>query len=125
MRTVIELDTPVKSGRGFIPLWKRLLKYTKVEDGHWLWTGYKMPAGHGQIRINYRLVLMNRLSAHIYHGLDLDDAHSQANHKDECRIAACWNPAHIYVGSQQENMVDKQRFRESRSGANNKLKTSI
>ena len=120
---IIELDSLVSSGRGKIPLWKRLLKNTKFDNGHWLWQGYKMPSGHGQIRINYKMILLHRLSAHIYHGMDLLDMKVQANHKNICRESSCWNPEHIYVGTQKQNVEDRQEFKETRSGSNNRLKT--
>lgn len=62
--------------------------------------------GHAQIRFNGKTYGIHRLSAHIYHGLDLNNSREQANHKQECPHRNCWNPDHIYVGDQVDNRLD-------------------
>lgn len=48
----------------------------------------------------------SRVSAHVFLGLDLDDRKLQANHKPCCPHQDCWNPEHLYIGTQMENVKD-------------------
>ena len=50
---------------------------------------------------------LHRLSAHLFLGLDLN-SELQALHRKECYSRSCWNPEHLYVGTMQQNMADKQ-----------------
>jgi len=87
----------------------RLNKHTaKTFDGHWLWIGHCNVAGYGVIKIEGVEYKVGRLSAYLFHNLDLD-SDLKANHKDECPHKGCWNPNHIYVGSQSDNMSDMIR----------------
>lgn len=77
-------------------------------SGCWLWTGAKYNTyGHGQINFNYSHVSVHRLSAFLYLGLiDIDDLSLQVNHKVICKHPNCWNPDHLYLGSQLDNVRD-------------------
>lgn len=70
----------------------------------WLWQGALHPRGYGKIRIESKDFCVHRLSAWIYHDLDLSNRNEQANHF--CSNQMCWNPQHIYVGNQKENIGD-------------------
>jgi hypothetical protein len=63
--------------------------------------------GHGQLSYKLRTYGVHRLSAMIFYGLDLDDKTQQANHT--CPNRNCWNPDHIYVGTQSDNVKDAVR----------------
>lgn len=71
----------------------------------WLWQGL-LKNGYGMIGFRYRQVKIHRLSAYLYLGLDLVDSNQKALHKRECNNKNCWNPDHLYVGSQQDNTLD-------------------
>jgi len=58
------------------------------------------------ITINNTKYLIHRLSCHLFLGLDLDDNKFQANHKIVCDNKNCWNPNHLYVGTQSQNRKD-------------------
>jgi hypothetical protein len=70
----------------------------------WVWGGKKVGLGYGEIWYKGKGTRINRLIAHLYHGMDLNDPIMQANHKSICPIKSCWNPDHIYVGTQQDNV---------------------
>lgn len=77
-----------------------------VENGCWLFNG-SLNKGHGQICLKPGLTpeRVHRISTHFF--LDYDfDSPLQVNHKQDCPNKNCWNPEHIYVGSQLENMQD-------------------
>jgi hypothetical protein len=79
---------------------------TIILNGHWLWNGAKWgKAQHGCIRVGPKMYSIHRLSAFIHFGFELDSK-MQINHKIECNIAHCWNPEHIYIGTQTDNVHD-------------------
>lgn len=84
---------------------KKLASRTDYVDKCWC---YRRPNdnGYATIIIDKRTLLVHRVSASIYLGLDIDNSSQQANHKIECSNRNCWNPDHLYVGTQAENMID-------------------
>lgn len=88
---------------------ERLDKKTIIDSvtNCWLFIGAKSGDGHSQIEIYGRNYYVHRLSAFIF--LDFDLTHLiefQINHKLECPNKNCWNPDHIYIGTQSENILD-------------------
>lgn len=47
---------------------------------------------------------LSRLSAHLWHKLDLNNVKDFVCHR--CNNPKCFNPDHIYIGSNQDNMLD-------------------
>lgn len=85
---------------------ERLKRKTIYNDsGCWLYTG-ALTEGYGTIKILKRVYLVHRISASLYHNLNLDDSSIQANHTVNCVNKNCWNPEHLYVGTQWENGQD-------------------
>jgi hypothetical protein len=82
-------------------LWAR----TEVDKttGCYLFAGTNQ-RGHGQLRYDGRSHGVHRLSAMLYLGLNLNDSKAQANHK--CPNKNCWNPEHLYIGTQSDNILD-------------------
>lgn len=97
------------------PLDRRLLRNRRITAGGcWEWTrtrnrkGYGKTAYYPDVRVK-RDVTVHRLAAHVWLGLPLDST-MQVNHK--CDNPACFNPAHLYIGTQKQNMADcKERGR--------------
>jgi hypothetical protein len=81
---------------------QQLEKFSVPEpnSGCWLWTGYTLPAGHGQVSRGGRMRLAHRVAYEhwvgpIPEGMNL-------NH--QCDTPSCINPAHLRVGTQAENV---------------------
>lgn len=87
---------------------KRLI----TSDGHWLFVGAINTDGYGLIMFNGKLTKVNRVAAHLWLGLDLNDRYQQALHKDElCRQRSCFNPEHLYIGNNSINMKDAVKLK--------------
>jgi hypothetical protein len=84
----------------------QLKKNTQYKEDCWVFEGSNNGHGYGQIRVDNKLYLVHRLSAHLYLGLDLNNENQRALHKPECKYKSCWNPSHLYVGTQQDNIKD-------------------
>lgn len=73
-------------------------------------------SGYARTIIHEKHYLIHRISAYIYHGLDLDDLTQLALHKNSCNNRACWNPDHIYVGNAIRNAKDRDQIIEKSFG---------
>ena len=87
-------------------LWKR---NTVIEGDCWR---YKAQQKRPTTEWKGKRVNLSRISAHIFLGLDLDDPKQQANHKPICKHKDCWNPDHLYVGTQKQNLRDRREARK-------------
>lgn len=82
---------------------RRLIDTT---TGCWLWTGAKSLHGYGKMKIGGRngyFVSTHRLAFEVYKG----PITKQALHIKDCPNKCCFNPEHLYDGSQSENMRDR------------------
>lgn len=92
---------------------KRKLEVSKVIDsatGCWLFNGNVESNGYGRIYFLSKQVGVHRLSAYLYLNLSLKDlwySKIYVLHKDICPNRNCFNPAHIRLGSQADNMADR------------------
>lgn len=84
--------------------WKK--KTLITPEGCWRYLGTCHRDGHAMVQWNGRPWYLSRIIAHIFHGLNLKSKNQQGNHKPECKFVDCWNPNHIYVGTQSENIGD-------------------
>ena len=84
--------------------WKRRTLITP--EGCWRYLGARDFDGYGCVKFNSRMQHLNRVSAHLFLGLDLSDVKLHALHKSCCPHKDCWNPDHLYVGTNQENVID-------------------
>lgn len=75
--------------------------------GCWLFQGSINKKGYGHIRFNARVMEVHRVSAHLFLGLIFGSG-EHALHKLECPNKNCWNPDHLYVGTNDENIRDRQ-----------------
>lgn len=86
---------------------KYLKKHTVYEGDCWIYKrGGLDKGGHRFISVDYKLLYVHRISAYLFLGLDLSNKGQQVNHTAFCINAACWNPEHIYIGSQAQNIQD-------------------
>jgi hypothetical protein len=88
---------------------EKLMSFRKIDErGCWLWTGSVNVYGYGQIRVggqrnggkNYRV---HRLAAFLLMDLPLDSP-LKVCHK--CDIPNCFNPDHLFFGTQGDNLQD-------------------
>lgn len=88
----------------------RLIAKTRVDEATecWVFKGALDWTGYGLLGVKlndkYRLIAVHRLSAYIFHGLDLTQNYIKSLHK--CNRRNCWNPDHLYLGTQMDNVRD-------------------
>lgn len=73
------------------------------ERGCWNWTGCKSPLGYGRITYGSRQEFVHRVAAHIFLRFDLKDKRFVLH---RCDNPACFNPKHLFIGTQFDNMQD-------------------
>jgi hypothetical protein len=76
-----------------------------TDDGCWIWTRALDASGYGRVGKNGKVVGAHRLAWMTYVGPIPAGAH--VLHRDECSSRACCNPDHLYLGSHQQNMRDR------------------
>lgn len=82
----------------------------------WNWQGHKKNNGYGQIGYKYKDCYVHRIMWLIVYGFMPTEC---VLHK--CDNPSCCNPAHLFLGSQQDNiedMVKKHRRKGIKSGKN-------
>lgn len=103
----------------------RLWKKTVKEGDCCIWTGKIVRSGHGIgkeygcIWYEGKTVRIGRLICHLISGADMDDNTWTANHKPECKSSLCWNPTHLYIGTQADNVRDSIKAGTFNYGTNN------
>lgn len=81
--------------------------WLKVKIGNpeecWPWTGYVGPSGHGRTTHKAYSMITSRKAWILTHG---ETPHGFCvNHR--CDNPLCCNPAHLYLGTRADNMIDR------------------
>jgi hypothetical protein len=81
---------------------------TQFEDGCWRFTGFKNRGGYGIIYVNSTTYKVHVLSLTIFKNVELNYSKNglQALHTRNCPNKDCWNPDHLYAGTNFDNMKD-------------------
>lgn len=99
---------PLKPLQGDIPVEDRF--WSKVDSsapGCWPWTATRNSGGYGHIRVGEKMRSAHRVSYELTHGPIPEGM--QVMHS--CDNPACVNPAHLSLGSNQDNLLDMARKR--------------
>lgn len=82
-------------------LWPRVNKGSPSEC--WEWTGARTEAGYGILTIKYKNYLAHRLAWELHGKTKIPDGVFICHH---CDNPPCCNPAHLFLGTQADNLRD-------------------
>lgn len=80
----------------------RLYKYQGHYSDCWVWKGAKNDKGYGQCRVNNKTEYTHRMSYELHKGNIPEGKYILHT----CDTPLCFNPRHLFVGTQQDNMDD-------------------
>jgi hypothetical protein len=81
-------------------------KQVDVGSGCWIWMGATTKAGYGELRVGPSIQYVHRLSAVLHLRLDPE---SSLYVLHVCDVRGCFNPDHLFLGTQKDNMQDAAR----------------
>lgn len=87
---------------------QRLLRRRKIIGDCWVYSGTTRDTwGYAMMRFHGKLLKVHRASASVFLGYDLNSyPELQVNHKQVCPNKDCFNPEHLYIGTNYQNKMD-------------------
>lgn len=82
------------------------------QQGCWLWIGARQTDGYGTMGYKNKVYLAHRWVWQQFHG----DIENKKYVCHTCDVPACVNPAHMFLGTQEDNMQDMVRKKRSAYG---------
>lgn len=101
--------------------WEKVDQSQLSPGGCWLWTG-STSGGYGEIKFHGKLIKAHRVSYELEFGIILNTVgdHHGTCVLHRCDVRECVNPAHLFLGSNQDNVIDKvNKGRQSRTVGEN------
>lgn len=94
--------------------WPRL-DYGDGPEGCWPWTGARLDSGYGRVMIKRELpeALAHRLAWVLHHHADPDQGMAVLH---RCDNPPCCNPAHLFLGTDADNVADMMNKGRARPG---------
>ena len=89
-----------------IELEKRILARRRIDEKDcWNWDGGHLPSGYGIYRFEGYTYRVHRLAMTLWRDFSYSSP-LYVLHKKECNNRKCFNPDHLYIGTQYNNMHD-------------------
>lgn len=89
------------------PISERFLRHVDKTATCWLWTGSRPGFGYGKFVV--KKGLSPEMAHRVSYRLFVDDIPHGMQVLHQCDVPSCVNPAHLFLGTQSDNMHDKIR----------------